>query len=336
MSKVSIIIPVYNSENTLVRCLDSIHSQTFNDFEVLMINDGSTDNSESICRKYAERDIRFKLFNQKNSGPSVARNKGIDLAHSKYLYFVDSDDWIEANTLETFYKAAEENNAEVTVCGYDIYNIHGDFIKKHCPKLTPGLYVDDECKDIAINSLQNNYAGLQGFSWIRFVNSDWLKNSGFRYDTTIHRSEDFLLWTQLSFKTNRLFLLTDKCLYHYVITDGSTSRKYIQNYWAMLKNIYNILLETIPNEAEIVKTLNLTFTLRAFTSLGVVAHADEKKIFLKDLNEIVKDPLLKKLLKTIKIKDVKKRYRKFLVLLKFRLYPLIRLIYLKKFKENNI
>ena len=94
MPAVSIIVPIFNTEQYLSRCLDSIESQTFNDWECILINDGSTDKSENICNEYANKDSRFKVINQKNSGVSAARNAGLDVAKGEWIGFVDSDDWI--------------------------------------------------------------------------------------------------------------------------------------------------------------------------------------------------------------------------------------------------
>ena len=118
MSQISIIIPVYNAEKTLIKCLDSVQRQTFKDYEVILINDGSSDNSAEICQKYCARDERFKLVNQENGGPSKARNRGIDEAKSKYIMFVDSDDYIDQDMLDTLFVATEASSADLTICGY--------------------------------------------------------------------------------------------------------------------------------------------------------------------------------------------------------------------------
>ena len=108
--KISVVIPVYNCEDFLTECLDSLVNQTFTDFEVLCINDGSTDNSLDILEEYQRRDARFQVVSQDNSGPAVARNTGIDLAHGDYILFLDSDDWLELDTLEKLYKTACSND----------------------------------------------------------------------------------------------------------------------------------------------------------------------------------------------------------------------------------
>ena len=113
MSKVSIIIPVYNVEKYLARCLETLINQTFTDIEIICIDDGSTDNSVKILDNYAAKESRIKVIHQANCGPSVARNRGMKIASGKYISFVDSDDWIDLNFIEKLYNAAEKNNADI-------------------------------------------------------------------------------------------------------------------------------------------------------------------------------------------------------------------------------
>ena len=98
---ISIIVPVYNVETYLEECLDSIQNQTYTDFEVLLVNDGSTDGSKAICERYCQTDKRFRLMNQTNQGQSVARNNGVTASTGEFIAFVDSDDIILSNYLET-------------------------------------------------------------------------------------------------------------------------------------------------------------------------------------------------------------------------------------------
>ena len=112
----SIILPIFNAENTLENSLRSIKNQTFWDYEVLMIDDGSTDTSEAICRKYAEEDIRFKYYKRTNQGVSATRNYGLKLAQGEFISFIDSDDYIEAEMIEQLHCALSENQADMAVC----------------------------------------------------------------------------------------------------------------------------------------------------------------------------------------------------------------------------
>ena len=102
MSKVSIIIPVYNAEKTLCRCLDSLVVQTYEDVEIILVNDGSVDSSRNICETYRDKYSQIILINQEYAGPDTARNVGIDSASGKYISFVDADDYVEKNLLEIF------------------------------------------------------------------------------------------------------------------------------------------------------------------------------------------------------------------------------------------
>lgn len=116
---VSIIIPVYNAQCFVERCLVSCRTQTYRNIEVIMVNDGSTDHSEKICRKYAGADRRFRLACKKNSGPSRARNTGIRLSRGKYIMFADSDDWLAGDAVETFVGRAEEDGSDIVVSGFN-------------------------------------------------------------------------------------------------------------------------------------------------------------------------------------------------------------------------
>ena len=109
---VSIIVPVFNVEKYLRQCLDSIFGQTFNQFEVIIVNDGSTDNSGAICQEYEARDNRIVYLEKENGGVSEARNLGLDFATSEYIIFIDSDDWIEPTYVEVLYEKIEEEHIE--------------------------------------------------------------------------------------------------------------------------------------------------------------------------------------------------------------------------------
>lgn len=117
MPKVSIIVPVYNVEKYLSHCLDSLINQTLKDIEIIVVNDGATDNSPKIIEKYAQKDSRIRVVNQKNQGLSGARNSGVKIANGDYISFVDSDDWLDVNFIEKLYSSAIKNNADIAVGG---------------------------------------------------------------------------------------------------------------------------------------------------------------------------------------------------------------------------
>ena len=116
--QVSIIVPAYNVENYIERCLNSLVNQTFKDIEIITINDGSTDKSLELINKYVKEDIRVSVIDLGDEGVSYCRNLGIEKANGKYIMFVDSDDWIDFNMVEVMYKKAEENNIDLVMCSY--------------------------------------------------------------------------------------------------------------------------------------------------------------------------------------------------------------------------
>ena len=122
MSKISVIIPIYNTEKYLERCLDSAINQTFKDIEIILINDGSIDNSYKICQKYQKKDSRIRLFNQENRGQGFARNFGIIQSKSDFIFFLDSDDFIEPDTIEQLYNQVIFDKSDIVIGGWEKVN----------------------------------------------------------------------------------------------------------------------------------------------------------------------------------------------------------------------
>ncbi|MGN1388850.1 MAG: glycosyltransferase family 2 protein, partial [Bulleidia sp.] len=116
--KVSVVVPVYNAERYLAQSIDSVVKQTFSDWELLLINDGSSDSSEEICRACCEKDQRIHLITQKNGGPARAIGTGIQSAQGKYLMFLDADDWYEPEMLKVMTTAMDDSASDAVLCGY--------------------------------------------------------------------------------------------------------------------------------------------------------------------------------------------------------------------------
>lgn len=116
--KVSVIVPVYNSRKYLKECIESIINQDLEEIELILVNDGSTDNSLDICQKYAMKDSRIKIIDKPNGGVSSARNAGILAASGEYIGFVDSDDWIQSEMYSNMYKNIKETGSDICICNY--------------------------------------------------------------------------------------------------------------------------------------------------------------------------------------------------------------------------
>lgn len=184
---VSIILPIYNAALYLSQCLSSIQEQTFSDFEVLMINDGSTDTSEDICKAFTQSDPRFLLFNKENSGVSASRNLALTHARGKYLQFIDSDDWLTADAVETLFHRAESTGSDLTVCHFyrvlDNHAVQRGHIKTN-QLLTRREYAEEMMKAPA-----NYYYGVL---WNKLYRRSLVESVHLHFDPQVKWGEDFL------------------------------------------------------------------------------------------------------------------------------------------------
>lgn len=161
MPKISVIIPVYNVEKYLEQCLDSVVNQTLKDIEIICVNDGSKDGSLAILKKYQKNDSRIKIICQWNRGLGAARNTGIKAAKGEYLFYLDSDDWIDLTCLEKLYNKVIEDNAEVCILGCTTYDDCTHEYNRTSPYYN--LFKYSECKDSVVN-----YKSIKNALFTRF------------------------------------------------------------------------------------------------------------------------------------------------------------------------
>lgn len=191
--KYSIIIPVYNAELTIDRCISSVLSQTYHDFEVIIVNDGSKDKSGVICDNFATQDSRIKVFNQENSGVSVARNLGLRQARGEYLIFLDSDDYIKNDYLQTF----AQYDYDCIICGFKRF---GDFDEEYAPELT--LY---KGKVDVINYICNRFGGLESRGILsKAIRRRIIVDNNISFDHNLRFGEDTYFFMQCYIKSNNI------------------------------------------------------------------------------------------------------------------------------------
>lgn len=215
MELISVIIPVYNVERYLERCLDSVVNQTYKNLEIILIDDGSSDGSGEICDKYAKLDKRIIVIHQNNSGVSAARNKGIDIAKGDYISFIDSDDTIEANMYEILLKNAVESGAEISYCGFSQIELNGEvkYINNTLKKIIL------EKKEVVKGYFFNDAIKLLMYCpWNKLFSKKILKTVRYREDLAI--GEDILFVFECIRKANYL-CMEDVCLYNYMKRENS-------------------------------------------------------------------------------------------------------------------
>ena len=222
--QVSIIVPVYNVQNYIERCLNSLVNQTFKDIEIITINDGSTDKSLELLNKYAKEDIRVSVIDLGDEGVSYCRNLGIEKANGKYIMFVDSDDWIDSNMVEVMYKKAEENKLDLVMCSYirefkdrskeKIFNLPKEII-----------YKENEVKNELLRKLVGpikeelsnpEMLDALGTVWGKLYRADILKENKLKFvDLKEIGSAEDTLFNIFTFNYLKKVMFLNKPMYHY-------------------------------------------------------------------------------------------------------------------------
>lgn len=268
--KISIIVPVYNAEEYIKKCINSILNQTFGEIEVILINDGSTDRSLEILREYESKDSRIRIINQNNSGPSVARNKGIKVASGDYIGFVDSDDYIEQEMYEVLYKTAIADRAQITMCNYKEVHIYNNTSLLSDHKLQEGkLYNRYEIEHDIISkfSKSENY-GFYSL-WNKLYHKEWLLSTDILMDESRDHAEDWWFNIQL-FSQLESFICSSKTLYNYIhINQTSLMRKYRENQFDLCLDGRKKLIATIKDDLIDYRDLNTRFI---FEYLGYILN----------------------------------------------------------------
>lgn len=212
---VSIIVPVYNAEGYIERCIDSILAQEFKDFELILIDDGSKDNSGKICDSYAANDSRIKVIHKENSGASDTRNQAIEIATGTYLQFLDSDDWITPDATKLLVRSAIENNCDLVIA--DFYRVSGD-------KLTHKGDIDNTNvmtrQEFAEHMMENPADFYYGVLWNKLYRRDIIMEHNIRMDKTISWCEDFIFNMEYYLHAERYYALQAP-IYYYLKRKGS-------------------------------------------------------------------------------------------------------------------
>jgi glycosyltransferase involved in cell wall biosynthesis len=226
---VSIIVPIYNGERYLRECIDSIIMQTYHNIEIILVNDGSTDNSKYICEEYKRKDRRILLINQENKGVSEARNNGIIMSKGLYIEFVDCDDWLELNAVERLYNAISSTKSDLVVCGITEVDNSGSI---NCKGMT---------KEICTSMNEEIF---------HLLYSERLLNSPFNklytkklickmFDVNLSMGEDLVFnLNYLRNMSGRLSIITDYLYRYRRDNSNSACYKYRRNMYSMQKIIF--------------------------------------------------------------------------------------------------
>lgn len=215
--KFSIIIPVYNAKKYLQKCINSCINQTFDDYEIILINDGSTDGSDIICEEYSRKNRDIIFLSQNNCGLSATRNRGLRIAKGKYISFLDADDYIAEQYLETIYETMEKSSLEVVTFNYSQYEENGNFIQTVRP-----INFEKEKITSGIKFIENNGYNVIATAWNYVYSRKFIEDNHLLFAEGMFHED--CEWTAYWFPKAKRISYIDEALYMQVISQGSIMR----------------------------------------------------------------------------------------------------------------
>lgn len=265
---ISVIIPVFNTQDYLDKCLMSIINQTYKNIEIIVIDDGSTDDSSKVIKKYMGIDDRISYYYQKNNGVGQARNKGIELSKGNYIAFIDSDDYIDEKFIEKLYMAIKDDDV-FSICG--TINVSYDGTKKY---------------NKVVKSLVDTFRGIASYK--RLINKKILLESQIRF-SDVKICEDLEFYSKLMIYNNMKYSIVDETLYYYVERKNSLIHTYNKNQDDTLKAVDNIFdfckknnkFEMYEKELEYLFIAHVMCGYTKREILGGISKQEFKEIFSK-------------------------------------------------------
>ena len=339
MELISVILPVYNCEKWVERCIKSVLNQTYKNIELIIINDGSTDNSLEICKKYQKDNVI--IINKENSGVSKTRNIGLEKAKGEYIFFIDADDYIKSNCIESMYEKAKEYDADIVKCDNKQFDDEKDIEKQKFFNNTC-LYnmKDNNSKKQILNEMIESYK--YNNVWGQLILSEKAKK--IKFDTKLAMGEDFLYNYELYNICDKILVIPDEYYCYYYNKAGMNYNESISKIKIKIEDTIYFYNKILNNNYGIDKNKILqNFIKELVLHIVMIANNEEisKKEKKKYLKTILQDKIFEKVNQNIKLEDIKfqnKRYKiagKYIIKREYKkLYAYLQYIYkpIKKIK----
>lgn len=291
MSQISIIVPVFKSELYLKRCIDSILCQTFTNYELLLIDDGSPDSCPEICDEYARKDERIKVIHKKNAGVAAARNSGLDIATGEYVTFVDSDDWIEPDMYQSMMDIARTYECDVVMC--DCVKDYDNRSEIYTHDIRSGYYNYEQLK----KEYYPHLLMMENVEYPATISNCLLllkRKLAPRYIEGVRFSEDLLYGAQLIFEAGSFFYMKGKCFYHYVMNPTSVTHTFTIDKWNDYLKLHAETEKFFLKQAEYdfryqIDLMLLFFVYNAIGNIkgtGLLTKMEKKRMISEILNQI--------------------------------------------------
>ena len=246
--KISIVVPVYNNEKYLEHCVDTLINQSYRNLEIILVNDGSTDNSGNLCDEYGAGDDRVRVIHKENGGLISAWKRGVEESTGEYVSFVDSDDWIGLDMLETMVQQLTGNAQEIIASDYVIEYENGN--KQYMwQSLAPGIYTGDILKREVVPQLLGNESRKVNFSrCMKLISRKLILDNAHYCDSRIRMGEDITIMLPALMDCKRLVIMNHKAWYHYYYSTASMVHKYDQGMYKNMQLLRNAIHQVIKDK----------------------------------------------------------------------------------------
>ena len=298
--EISVIIPVYKVEAYINRCVTSVLNQTMGGIEIILVDDGSPDGCPAICDAYAGKYENIRVFHKKNGGLSSARNVGIKNAEGKYIFFLDSDDWLDDNGLERLYRVAEETGVDFVRfrsirSGWPNKPEHTPTVVEQARELSGGYYskerIEKEIYPRLLATSQLTLGPIVG-AWGSLYRSSLLKDNQILFNEKIRYSEDIPFSTQVLLHTDSFWFVDEAGTYHYWYNKNSISKSAKKDRWISCRNIILDAQQQVKDRKEFEKQLNYLRWHCIFLALNERKYLPDLKAKTEYCRKILKDPMI--------------------------------------------
>ncbi|MBE5947836.1 MAG: glycosyltransferase family 2 protein [Lachnospiraceae bacterium] len=327
MKKVSIIVPVYNVEKDIGKCVDSIISQTYKDWDLWLIDDGSKDESPSICDAFAQYDERIQVVHKENGGVSSARNRGLEEATGDYILFVDSDDYLESCALEKLVDATDKGKADVVLCGFYYRMFEDNSYVENVPDNYFAGNNSELIEQCFVNMFQRD---LFNPPWNKLIKRSVIEQRGIKFNEKISILEDLAFSIQVLGACKKIVVLND-AVYNYVFkSQNNLVHKFHANFFEALKYMDSCLSEYISdNQANILIDAQQEFFIKKIYAYLRKVYTDsgyDNKRKYQEISKICRDEDVQRYVSQYNVKEFKKCVAKYCI--KHKLCILLHWLYL--------